>query len=362
MGKVKGHVIPALAPASPSIWARRPVAKELPFPLNDPGCRLFSRARNALHRALVELLRPGDEILAPAFHHGSEIEAFKRAGLVCRFHTATRSLTPDESELESLLTPATRALHLVHFLGFSQDAPRWRRWCDERGLLLVEDAAQAWLAHIDGRPLGSYGDIAVVCLYKTFGLPDGAALVTRQPTSGAIPRGPVGGVWMGMEHALWLATRTSAVAWVSDHRAPRVGALEHTMSLGETRAPSAATLAALPRIVDPAAADVRRAHFARYLELLGDFVLPAFAKLPAGTSPFVFPLLVQDKPKMLERLRRRRIRALNLWSAPHPSLPADEFATSMELRRTVVGLPVHQELRPGDVDRVVRAVRATLVE
>lgn len=354
-------LIPALAPLPPSVWTRRPAA-ELPFPLGEPGCRLFSRARHALYRALSELVEPGGEILAPAFHHGSEIEAFERADLVCRFYGGTDMLEPDEEELESLLTPHTRALHLIHYLGFPQDVACWRRWCDERGLLLVEDAAQAWLSTDRGRPVGSSGDVAVFCLYKTFGLPDGAALLTRQATNGALPHGRRGLGWMAMEHALWLAMRTRAVAWVSDHRAPRLGTIEYTVGLGDPAPPSAATLAALPRVVDARAAERRREHYRRYLELLPGLAAAAFRELPEGASPFMFPVVFQDKPRALERLRRLRVRALNFWSAPHPSLPTEQFPTAMELRRTLVGLPVHQELRAGDVERAADAVRATLDE
>jgi len=354
-------VIPALAPLPPKVWLRRP-ADQLPFPLSEPGCRLFERARHALYRSLSELTEPGGEILAPAFHHGSEIEAFARAGLQCRFYEATDSLEPDEAELEALLSPSTRALHLVHYLGFPQDADRWRRWCDDRGLLLVEDAAQAWLATSGGRPVGSLGDVAVWCLYKSFGLPDGAALLTRQPTNGAIPAGTRRLLSLGLEHALWLATRTRTVAWISDHRAPRLGTIEYTMGLGEPKLPSGGTLAALPRVVDATAAERRRENFRRYLELLPGLVVPAFTDVPEGASPFTFPAVFQDKPNALERLRRRRVRALNLWSAQHPSVPAGAFPRALELRRTVVGLPVHQELREGDVERVLEAVRATVQE
>jgi perosamine synthetase len=352
-------VIPALAPLPPAVWLRRP-ADRLPFPLSEPECRLFERARHGLFRALTELVEPGAEILAPAFHHGSEIEAFERAGLVCRFYEATETLAPDEDELESLLNDRTRVLHLVHYLGFPQDAPRWRRWCDERGLRLVEDAAQAWLATDGGEPVGRTGDVAVWCLYKTFGLPDGAALLTRRPTNGALPRGRRGLFGLALEHGLWLATRTRPMSWVTDRRAPRLGTIDYTMGLGDPKLPSAVTRAVLPRIADPGAADRRREHYRRYLELLPDIVASPFAELPDGASPFMFPAVFQDKPKALERLRRRRVRALNFWSAPHPSLPTARFPRTMELRRTLVGLPVHQELRLRDVDRVADVVRATL--
>jgi perosamine synthetase len=348
-------IVAAMAPLPPTVWLRAG-ARQMPFPLDQPGCRLFSRARHGLHRALVELVPSGGEVLVPAYHHGSEVEAVGRAGLAPVFYEGGPRLEPDEDELEALLTPRTRALHLVHCLGLPQDARRWRRWCDERGLLLVEDAAQAWLATDDGRPVGAQGDISIWCLYKTFGLADGAALLTRQPTNGVIPGSGRGLFWAGMEHVLWLATRTRSVAWAADRRAPRIGTIEYTIGLGEPAAPTRATLAALPRVVDPSAAEIRRANYRRCLELLPERVAAPFADLPDGASPFMFPAVFQDKPKALEHLRWARIRALNFWTAPHPSLPRASFPRAMELRRTVVGPPVHQELRRGDVERVAKAV------
>src|SRR5215216_2482227 len=163
------------------VYVRRPL-HELPFPLDDPDCRIYSLARQGLYMGIKALgLGPGDEILAPAYHHGSEIEALVQAGIVCRFYDIGPSLEPDEKELEGLLGPRVRALHLTHFLGFPQDAARWRAWCDERGLLLIEDAAQAWLSSREGIPVGSHGDLSIFCLYKTFGLADGAAVICNPP-------------------------------------------------------------------------------------------------------------------------------------------------------------------------------------
>lgn len=161
----------------------RPPRKKMPFPLGDPRCRLFSLARRGLFAGVKALgLRPGDELLVPAYHHGSEIEALLKAGLVCRFYdVGEESLDPDGRGLEALLGPRVKALYLTHYLGFPQDAARWRKWCDERGLLLVEDAAQAWPGSRDGAPVGSHGDLSILCLYKTFGLADGAAVLCGSP-------------------------------------------------------------------------------------------------------------------------------------------------------------------------------------
>lgn len=358
MGAVKPLVI-ALAPLPPAAWTRR--AGPLPFPLSEPSCRLFARARHGLwHGVRAAGLRPGDEVLAPAFHHGSEIEALLRAGLVCRFYEATRTLAPDDDELRALLGPRTRALHLTHYFGFPQDAERWRRWCDERGLLLIEDAAQSWLATASGRPVGSSGDIAIFCLYKTFGLPDGAALVCRTaaaPEAAGRPR--LGLRRLGLEHALWLATRSRTLAWAAERRRVKAYVPGDDMALGDPmRPPLRSTLAVLRRVADGAAATARRRNYSRLLELLPGSVLPALSEVPTGASPLVFPFVAGDKRGMLAFLRRRQVRALNIWSTPHPAVRESAFPRAAELRATLVGLPVHQELRDGDIERVAEAVYA----
>lgn len=351
-------VLTALAPLPLWIWSRPP-ARRLPYPLGEIRCRLFARARHGLWHGVRALgLQPGDEVLVPAYHHGSEIEALVRAGLACRFYDATESLKPDESELERLLTPRTRALHLTHFLGFPQDAARWRAWCDARGLLLIEDAAQAWLARRGHRPVGSDADLAIYCLYKSFGVPDGAALLVRARPPTVKHRRRIGLAGLGFEHALWLAGRSPLLARVALFAYRRRDYVtEQDFALGDpASAPSVATLLALPRVAHHGAVHQRRWNYRQLLSELGDLVPPAFRPLPPGASPFVFPIETDDKPGLLERLRARGIRALDLWAVPHPALP-NGFRCAAALRARVVGLPVHQELRPNDLERIVDGVR-----
>lgn len=352
-------LVTALAPLPPSIWMR-PRATGLPFPLGRLGCALFARARHGLWHGLAAAgLSAGDEVLAPAYHHGSEIEALRRAGLECRFYEVTETLEPNENELRRLVGPRTRALHLTHFLGFPQDARRWRRWCDERGLLLIEDAAQAWLAEREDRPVGSDGDLAIFCLYKTFGLPDGAAVVSRtpRPHPGARSR-RLGAGAVAFDHALWVVCRSALLSRLAERayrRRPYVPADD--FALGDAASsPAATTLLALPRVARSDAAARRRRNYRYLLVALGHLVPAAFRVLPPGASPFVFPVVAADKPLLLRRLRARGVRAVDLWSVPHPSLPDRDFPGAAALRERVVGLPTHQELGERDLAAVVTAI------
>ena len=351
----------AVWPPLPPGGHLRPRRRALPYPLDSARCRLYARARHGLWHGLRAVgLRAGDAVLVPAYHHGSEVETVVRAGLEPRFYEATETLEPDETELEHALADGVRALYLVHYLGFPQDAARWRRWCDERELLLVEDAAQAWLAAgPDGQPAGTRGDLAVFCLYKTLGVPDGAALVAADGGEAGASDATLGVVALARKHAAWVAGRSGLLASALapfDRPAPYDPARD--FALGEVdSAPARTTRWLLPKLADPAAASRRRENYRFLLETLGPRVPPPFDVLPALAAPFAFPVEApaNEKNALLDALRGRRIDALDFWSVAHPALP-DGFPAAARRRATTVCLPVHQELRRRDLERIAAAV------
>src|SRR3954467_8271894 len=101
--------VSAWPPLPPEVYARRP-AEELPYPLAEPGLRLYATARDAL-RALADM-----EVLAPAW--GADADALLAAGVTPRFYEVGPGLEPDPDELDRLTSERTRALLLVHQLGF----------------------------------------------------------------------------------------------------------------------------------------------------------------------------------------------------------------------------------------------------
>jgi dTDP-4-amino-4,6-dideoxygalactose transaminase len=359
MSAIRLDVHPHLSPA---VYVRRPAAR-LPFPLDQPGCRLFARARHGLWSSLKDLgVAPGDEVLAPAYHHGSEIEALRRAGMAARFYEATETLEPDEAELERLLGPRVRALHLIHYLGFPQDAPRWRAWCDERGLLLIEDAAQSWLSSIDGKPVGAFGDVAFFSLYKTVGLADGAAVISRGPPPPDNGRAGIGWRELGRHHRAWLA---QYIPWAATLRlargAPREYDPNEDFDLGDPRAACARTTPALlKRAGARAALERRRANYQVLLQAFGDHVPPPFHELPTGASPLYLPIQADDKAGVIARLAQHGVRGLDLWLIPHPTLPVEDFPQAARRRTTTVGLAVHQGLKPSQLERIVAAASASM--
>lgn len=346
-------VAPPLAPTAYLRGRRR----HLPFPLEEPEHRLYARARHGLYHGVRALgIQPGDEALVPAYHHGSEIETLSRAGVICRFYDCDDRLAPDEQQLESLRGPQTRFLFLIHYYGLPQEAAHWRTWCDQRGLMLLEDCAQAWLAWSGGAPVGSYGDLAIFCLHKSFGLPDGGAMVSRHPPPPPTLRRRLGARQVAIRHRDWLAQRSARLARTPP---PEVGVEtrrerpSRAFDLGDPDTPaSRLTTFLLHRVEVSAAAAKRRSHFQYLLDRLADAVPPPLRTVPAGAAPYVLIVASTEKDALLDHLAMHGIVGGSLWETPHPLLGASRFPVASRLRSTLVGLPVHQELSPRDLKRI----------
>lgn len=338
-----------------------PLATRRAFPLGERGCRLYAKGRHGLAHGVTALgLGPGDRVLVPAYHHGSEVEALLRKGIEPVFFASDDHLRPVHDALEDLVGPQVRALHLTHYLGFPQDVERYRRWTTERGLLLIEDAAQAFLAQACGRPAGAWGDLALTCLYKAVGVPDGAAVVCRRELPEPA-RAAWGAAGVLRRHQVWIAQQHGQPRWLDAATRTRPYDHRRDIALGDgAPAASLATRRLVGRVSRPDVAARRRANYDRLFADLGGFVPAAFRVVPDGASPMAFPILVGNKARALAALDRHGVAGLDLWSVAHPSMPNDGFDVERELRGRVVGLPVHQELRPHHLDLIVDAAERAL--
>jgi len=123
-------------------------------------------------------VRPGDEVVVPAFTFYASAEAIATAGAVpvfCDVDRDTRNVTPET--VRAALTPRTSAIVAVDLLGCPAPLPELR----ELGLPVLEDAAQAAGASLGGRMAGALGDVATFSFYPSKNLGcfgDGGAIAT----------------------------------------------------------------------------------------------------------------------------------------------------------------------------------------
>ena len=99
----------------------------------------------------------GGEVIVPTNTFAASANAVLLAGGTPVLADITcETLTSDLTTLERHLSDRTRGIIVVHISGFIQpDLHEVRRFCDQHGLFLLEDAAHAHGASLDGRPAGS---------------------------------------------------------------------------------------------------------------------------------------------------------------------------------------------------------------
>lgn len=93
--------------------------------------------------------------------------------------------TIDPQSIEDRITPRTRAIVPVHLYGRMSDMASISSIAEKHGLVLIEDAAQAHGARLDGRAAGSFGDAAAFSFYPTKnlgGFGDGGIVTSRNET------------------------------------------------------------------------------------------------------------------------------------------------------------------------------------
>jgi dTDP-4-amino-4,6-dideoxygalactose transaminase len=141
---------------------------------------------DALHLAMRALgIGPGDEVIVPANTFVATAEAVILAGAAPRFADVDDgSLLITSEAIKAAVTPATKAVAVVHLYGQLPDMTAISQTCAELGLLLIEDAAQAQGATWAGRRAGSFGDVGCFSFYpgKNLGaFGDAGAVVTSDP-------------------------------------------------------------------------------------------------------------------------------------------------------------------------------------
>src|SRR5262249_56813368 len=111
---------------------------------------------------------PGDEVVTSAFSFVASATAVLQVGarpVFADVDPITLALDPERAA--AALTPRSRAILVVHLYGLPADMPALERLASERGLFLVEDAAQAFGATVEGRPVGGFGAAASFSFYPT---------------------------------------------------------------------------------------------------------------------------------------------------------------------------------------------------
>lgn len=130
-------------------------------------CISCGNGTDAIYMAMVGLgVKPGDEVIVPAMSWISTSETVTQAGATVVFCDIDPiSYTLDPARLSEVITERTVGIIPVHLYGQPADMPAIMQVAARHGLWVIEDCAQAHLAEIGGRKVGTFGAAATFSFY-----------------------------------------------------------------------------------------------------------------------------------------------------------------------------------------------------
>jgi len=310
----------------------------------------------ALVAALQALdLAPGDEVITSPFTFVATLNAVLEAGATARFadiDLADFAVRPDA--VEAVTGPRSRVVMPVHLYGQAAPMGPIAAHAAAAGLAIVEDAAQAHGATVEGRPVGGFG-LACFSLYAT-----------KNITTGE------GGVVTTDDDAL--ADRLRLLRNQGMRARYQYEIAGHNYRMTDLQA--AVGIPQLERMEGVVARRVANAgHLSEGLAGLPGLVTPAV--LPGRTHVFhQYTVRVTadapiDRDELIERLAADGVgsgiyypRAVYDYECyrGHPQVVVGDTPAAEQAAREVLSLPVHPYLSEADVDRVVASVRRAFGE
>jgi len=318
----------------------------------------------ALHLAYLGAgVGPGDEVVVPAMTFAATAAAALYCGGTPVFADVLgpHDLSLDPEDVAARITDRTRAVCVVHFAGYPAPVKELKALCDERGVALIEDAAHAPDAHVDGRKMGTWGLVGAFSFFsnKVLACGEGGLLATDDDEVVALARSLRS---QGVTCSSW--DRYSGVT--GDYDAVGLG---FNYRLDELRA--ALLLSRLRRLDQDIA---RRRHLTRaYRQKLAGIdglSLPYTDAHVERSTCYVMPVIVDDEARRdpVRRYLRERhgVQTSLLYPAVHeftayrerfgvPLLPRAEH-----IARSEITIPLFPEMDEATQDRVVAALAEAL--
>lgn len=356
------------------------------------GCLLMSSGRAAmtvLMSAMRELGRKTgrDEIVVPGYTCYSVPAAVLRAGLkvrLCDVNPHTLGIDPDA--LRKMPLGRTAAIVSANLYGIPDDLVALESIAAEQGAWLVDDAAQALGARLDGRPVGGFGSVGIYSFDKGKNITtiQGGAAVFRSLELEAafhdlFERLPSTGPLATAVLTAKLAAYSIALRPLVYERIQRIGALGLGRTIYEDDFPvckysptlSGIALRLLHRLDAINGARIDNAK--RLEDALGSVAGVRLVDVAASAKPVYarYPVLIDDpehRAASIDALRRGGIGATGSYPsalcdvpevAPHLAAEDRELPGARQVARTIVTLPTHAYCPRDLAERVAREISAT---
>ncbi|WP_421980869.1 DegT/DnrJ/EryC1/StrS family aminotransferase [Roseibium sp.] len=312
-----------------------------------------SSCTGALHMGLAALgIGPGDEVILADTNWIASVAPVRHLGATPVFvdiDPVSWCLDPDK--VEAAITERTKAILAVHLYGNLCDVGRLQQIAAERGLYLIEDAAEAIGSQYQGRRAGSIGT------FGTFSFHGTKTLTTGE-----------GGMFVTSDTGLFEKVLTLSNHGRSRSQPKQFWPDELGFKYKMSNIQAAIGLAQVERIDDLIAR--KREIFSKYREKLETYQGLQLNPEPPGTVNGAWmPTVVFDRDlgvtrdMLLEEFKKTSIDA-RVFFYPLSSLPMftpeKQNAVAWDVPERAVNLPSYHDMSDADIDRVADVVRSFL--
>lgn len=153
--------------------------------VDNRRCVAVNSGTSALHLGLLAAgIGPGDEVIVPSFTFAATGNSVALAGATPVFvDIEPNYFCIDPAAIEAAIGPKTAAIMPVHLYGHPAAMVQIQKIAEQHGLFIIEDAAQAHAASLNGTPVGAMGSVAAFSFYPTKNMTsgEGGMIVTDDP-------------------------------------------------------------------------------------------------------------------------------------------------------------------------------------
>lgn len=306
-------------------------------------CVAVNSGTSALHMAFLAAgIGQGDEVIVPSFSFAATANSVALTGAAPVFADIEENyFNLDPAAVEAAITPRTKAIMPVHLYGHPAAMAEFESLCTKHGLLLLEDAAQAHDATLNGTPVGAFGLAASFSFYPTKNMTSGEGGMVTTADEGVarmlrLLRN------QGMEQRYKNEVVGFNTRMTDIHAA--IGRVQLTKLRGWTEA---------------------RQRNAEFLSKnISGVVVPPVA--PGATHvyhQYTIRIVDHDRDAFAEELTRRGVGNGVYYPTPIHRLPSFGLSLDMPVTEAVakqcLSLPVHPSLTHEQLETIVSAVNAT---
>ncbi len=312
--------------------------------------------------ALLCEVGPADEVIMPSYTFSSTANAFVLRGSVPVFVDIRQdTLNIDETLVEAAITERTKVICVVHYGGVACEMDVICDIAKRHGLLVVEDAAQAFLSSYKGRKLGTIGDLGCFSFHYTKNIicgEGGALAINRSPERAK--RALI--LWeKGTNRCDFMSRTVDKYEWVD---------------VGSSNVPSEISSAVLWAQLQEAdyITSQRRVNFAAYLNGLQPLVETNIMRIPVvpsecDSNAHIFFIVLPSREQRDQVQRRLKENDISVFShyVPLHSSPAgtkygrlapqsEAMTVTVAASEGLLRLPMWVGLDAEDIHKVISAV------